>query len=240
MRPYGGAAPALSDEAMASSLLRFAGQTFEPLPSGALHWPSERALLVADLHLEKLSSYARRGSLLPPYDTTMTLTRLAADLAYTRAETVISLGDSFHRDEGTTTLLDHDRLALDGLTDLAQWIWLSGNHDPRPHALGGKCLPHLEHRGLTLTHHPRRGPAGLVAGHLHPAARVVINGRSVRRACFVHDGETMVLPAYGSSAGNINILSAPFAGLFQWTSVEVTMLGRERLYPVSPKRLVEF
>jgi len=175
--------------------------------------------------------------LLPPYDTAMTLKRLAADLAYTRAETVISLGDSFHRDEGTTTLLDADRLRLDGLMELAQWIWLSGNHDPRPHALGGKCLPHLEHRGLIFTHLPRKG---VVAGHLHPAARVVINGRSVRRACFVHDTSTMVLPAYGSSAGNINILSAPFAALFTWRELEVTMIGRDRLYPVSRKRLVEF
>jgi DNA ligase-associated metallophosphoesterase len=222
---------------MASSIIHFAGQMFEPLPSGALYWPAERALLVADLHLEKMSSFAKRGSLLPPYDTAMTLRRLAADLAYTRAETVISLGDSFHRDEGTTTLLDADRLQLDGLMEQAQWIWLSGNHDPRPHALGGKCLPHLEHRGLTLTHHPRRG---VVAGHLHPAARVVINGRSVRRACFVYDSATMILPAYGSSAGNINILSAPFATLFNWPELEVTMLGRDRLYPVSRKRLVEF
>ena len=99
---------------MATPIIRFAGQTFEPLPSGALHWPAERALLVADLHLEKMSSFAKRGSFLPPYDTAMTLKRLAADLAQTRAETVISLGDSFHRDEGTTTLLDADRLQLDG------------------------------------------------------------------------------------------------------------------------------
>lgn len=220
---------------MASAIIHFGNQTFEPLPSGALHWPAERALLVADLHLEKMSSFARRGSFLPPYDTAMTLKRLAADLAHTRAETVISLGDSFHRDEGTRTLLDADRLQLDGLMEQAQWIWLSGNHDPRPHALGGKCLPHLEHRGLTLTHHPRRG---VIAGHLHPAARMVINGRSVRRACFVNDKTTMVLPAYGASAGTINILSDPFTELFDWTEVEVTMIGRERVYPVSRKRLV--
>lgn len=236
----GGAARKLDeDEALSSVLIQFGGQSFEPLPSGALHWPGERALLVADLHLEKLSSFARRGSLLPPYDTGLTLGRLAADLERTGAETVISLGDSFHRDEGTTTLLEADRLALGVLTKRAEWIWLSGNHDPRPHALGGRCLPHLEHRGLTLTHHPRRGRPGLVAGHLHPSARVVINGRSVRRACFVHDGETMVMPAYGASAGTINILSAPFANLFRWRHVEVTMLGRERVYPVSRKRLAD-
>lgn len=215
--------------------IRFRGHDLIPLQSGALHWPAERALLVADLHLEKMSSFSRHGSFLPPYDTGLTLRRLAADIAATGAEEVIALGDSFHRDYGTASLLDSDRALLDGLTSRVRWTWLSGNHDPAPHALGGDCLDQLSHAGLTLTHHPRRG---VVAGHLHPAARVVINGRSVRRPCFVHDGRTMILPAYGSAAGSINILSAPFAGLFAWDDIEVTMIGRDRLYPVSRKRLV--
>lgn len=220
-----------------SALIHFSGHNFEPLLSGALHWPAERALLVADLHFEKHSSFARRGSFLPPYDTGLTLRRLAADVEQTGATTVIALGDSFHRDYGTETLIDADRKVLDGLTDRARWIWLCGNHDPSPHTLRGDCLPHLSLRGLTLTHHPRRAK-GLIAGHLHPAARVVINGRSVRRPCFVHDGSTMILPAYGSGAGSINIVSAPFAGLLDWQRLEVTMIGRDKLYPVSAKRLV--
>jgi DNA ligase-associated metallophosphoesterase len=225
-------------ESAATPLIHFCGQTFEPLRSGALHWPSQRALLVADLHLEKLSSFSRRGSLLPPYDTGQTLRRLGLDLAETGAETVIAIGDSVHRDEGTASLLDADRLMLDGLTERARWVWLSGNHDPSPHRLGGECRAELELAGMTLTHHPRRGIPGLVAGHLHPAAGVVLNGVSVRRPCFVHDSRMMILPAYGSAAGSINILSAPFVGLLNWSRLEVTMIGRDRLYAVSPRRLV--
>jgi DNA ligase-associated metallophosphoesterase len=224
--------------AEATPLIHFAGHNFIPQHSGALYWPSQRTLLVADLHLEKHSSFARKGSLLPPYDTGLTLRRLATDLAATAATTVIALGDSFHRDYGTATLLDADRLVLHRLTERARWIWLSGNHDPSPHALGGDCHHEFEHRGLTLTHHPRRAAGGVIAGHLHPAARVVINGRSTRRPCFVHDGQTMILPAYGSGAGSINVLSAPFSGLFAWEQLQVTMIGRDRLYPVSARRLV--
>ena len=218
--------------------LRFAGQMFEPLPSGGLYWRAERTLLVADLHLEKFSSYARTGQLLPPYDTGLTLRRLEADLLRTGAEQVIALGDSFHRDEGTTTLLDADRLRLATLLGKARWTWLSGNHDPAPHELGGVCLPLLETRGLTLTHEPRSGVAGLVAGHLHPAAHLNVDGRSVRRPCFVHDGKLLILPAYGSGTGSLNILGPAFLGLLQWSSLEVTMIGRGRVYPVSTKRLV--
>jgi DNA ligase-associated metallophosphoesterase len=218
--------------------LRFAGQVFEPLPSGALHWPSQKALLVADLHLEKLSSFARRGALLPPYDTGLTLTRLAADLDRTGATEVIALGDSFHRDEGTSTLLDADRLRLMALLGRAHWTWISGNHDPSPHTLGGVWVKDHEREGLTFEHQPRRNRKGLVAGHLHPSARVAADGRSVRRPCFVHDNRVMILPAYGSSTGTLNILSAPFFGLLDHGNLEVTMIGRGRVYPVSTKRLV--
>jgi len=234
---FSSAALAASDSE-ATVLLHFAGHAFEPLPSGGLYWHAERALLVADLHLEKLSSFARRGSLLPPYDTGLTLKRLEADIARTGAERVIALGDSFHRDEGTTTLLDADRLRLMALLGRTHWTWVSGNHDPSPHTLGGVCVDALTYRGLTLTHQPARGTPGMIGGHLHPAAHVQVDGRSVRRPCFVHDGSVLVLPAYGASAGSINILGPAFLGLFDYGALEVTMIGRGRVYPVSTKRLV--
>jgi DNA ligase-associated metallophosphoesterase len=219
-------------------LLQFAGHTFEPLLSGALFWPAESMLLVADLHFEKFSSFAKKGSMLPPYDTGLTLKRLERDIERTGAERVVALGDSFHRDEGTTTLLDTDRLRLLALLGKSHWTWLAGNHDPAPHTLGGVCVSHLEHRGLFLTHEPKRGTPGMVAGHLHPAATVVSNGSATRRPCFVHDGKLLLLPAYGAGAGSMNIMGPNFAGLFDHQSLEVTMLGRSRLYPVSTRRLV--
>ncbi|ODU62429.1 MAG: hypothetical protein BGO82_05700 [Devosia sp. 67-54] len=220
-------------------LLHFAGHTFEPLVSGALFWRAESMLLVADLHLEKFSSFARRGQMLPPYDTGLTLKRLERDLERTRAERVVSLGDSFHRNDGVDTLLDADRLRLLALLGRAHWTWLSGNHDPLPHALGGICVEMLEHRGLTLVHEPKRsGGRATIAGHLHPAATVVANGHGTRRPCFVHDGRLLLLPAYGAGTGSMNILGPDFHGLFDHAALEVTMLGRNRLYPVSPRRLV--
>ena len=219
-------------------ILRFSGQIFEPLLSGALHWPVQRTLLVADLHLEKMSAFARTGQMLPPYDTGITLARLEADLRRTGAQRLVSLGDSFHRNEGVSTLSELDRARIDAMTDMAEWVWLSGNHDPAPHALGGQCRSSLDVAGLTLMHEPQRDARGLIAGHLHPAARVAMAGRTSRNPCFVHDNRLMILPAYGASTGSINILSAAFMGLLHWPGLEVTMLGRDRLYPVSPRRLV--
>lgn len=219
-------------------MMRFRGQVFQTLPSGALFWHAEDALLVADLHLEKMSSFARGGQLLPPYDTGLTLSRLEADLNATRAKRLIALGDSFHRDEGSSTLQSHDLARLERMMEGVEWVWLSGNHDPSPHGLGGDCRPNLECCGITLCHEPTREFVGQIAGHLHPAARLRINGRSVRRSCFVADERLMILPAYGSSTGNLNILSPAFHSLLQFSQLQVVMLGRKRAYSVSTKRLV--
>ena len=215
----------------------FNESVFEPLHSGALYWRAKQTLLVADLHLEKLSSFASRGQFLPPYDTGMTLLRLETDIRTTGSQRVIALGDSFHRNEGVHTLLDQDRARLDRLTQIAEWVWLSGNHDAKPHGIGGHCRPSLREGNFSFHHEPRVGTAGQVSGHLHPAARVYINGRSARRRCFVFDQETLILPAYGASTGSLNILGPAFAGLFKLHDLKVLMLGRDRIYPVNPKRL---
>lgn len=220
-------------------LIQFAGETFEPLLSGALYWAETQTLLVADLHLEKMASFAPKGQLLPPYDSGLTLKALARDIAETRPQRVICLGDSFHRDEGTLSLPEPDRALLAMLTDEVEWIWLAGNHDPKSHQLGGTCIDTLAIGPVTLRHEPVGGLTGQIAGHLHPAARVMMGGRSVRRACFAHDGNLLILPAYGVSTGNLNILSRAFSGLWDRSALSVTMLGRDRIYPVSPKRLVD-
>lgn len=216
----------------------FAGESFVPLPSGALFWPDADALLVADLHLEKLSSYGRRGQLLPPYDTGMTLARLERDILTTGASRVYALGDSFHRDEGTKTLLERDRKRLANLIERCEWVWVAGNHDPAPHGLGGICCAQHSVSGCFLRHEPAAGKPGLISGHLHPAARVALNGKSSRRRCFVWDDQLMILPAYGASTGSLNILSPAFSGLFDRTQWQVMMLGRDRLYPVASRHLV--
>lgn len=219
--------------------MRFAGHNFEPLPSGALYWRARETLLVADLHFEKMASFARRGQMLPPYDTGMTLTRLEADLRLTQATTLLSLGDTFHRLDASSLLTNSDRMRLDAITETVECIWLSGNHDPAPHAIGGTCRATLERDGLSFAHEPEKGKTGLISGHLHPAARVLMAGRSTRKPCFVHDNRLLILPAYGASTGAINILGPAFAGLFHWPSLQVAMLGRDRVYPVPFKRLIQ-
>ncbi|MBN9010691.1 MAG: ligase-associated DNA damage response endonuclease PdeM, partial [Rhizobiales bacterium] len=206
-------------------------------PEGALWWADEGLLVVADLHLEKGSSFARRGQMLPPYDTAETLARLGSLVARLAPRRVVALGDSFHDDGGAERLAARDRATLAGLQSGRDWVWIAGNHDPRPHGLGGTCVAYLSLGPVTFRHEPRAGGAmGEIAGHLHPAAVVAGNGKWVRRKCFAGDGHRLVLPAFGAYAGGLNILDRAFAGLFAPATFRAFMLG-DRVYPVSPRLL---
>jgi len=228
----------LKTEASALHSLRFAGADFLALQSGALYWPEHETLLVADLHLEKMSSFAKSRQFLPPYDTGATIKRLADDLLATGARRVVALGDSFHRDEGTTTLSHQDAETLASLTQSTDWIWIAGNHDPSEHELGGNCCESVALDGLTLSHEPDQNVANQIAGHLHPAAHVRMNGRSIRRACFVADNTRLIMPAYGVSTGSLNILNKAFAPVINRHEMTIAVIGRDQIYPVARRHLI--
>jgi uncharacterized protein len=184
--------------------------------SGALWLPTARALLAADLHLEKGSAYARRGQMLPPYDTRETLARLTSEVDALNPDLIVLLGDTFHDRNGEDRLCPRDAADLTGLAAGRSLIWVVGNHDANgPRHLPGEVVDEMTLTGLLLRHEPAPGPApGEVAGHLHPAARVAAPRGTVRRRCFVTDGDRMILPAFGAYAGGLNIRDQAFAGLF--------------------------
>jgi DNA ligase-associated metallophosphoesterase len=206
--------------------------------SGALWLAAARALVVADLHLEKGSAYAARGQMLPPYDTRETLTRLAAEIDALTPAVVILLGDTFHdrRSEGRLAADDAERLRA--LARGRTLIWVIGNHDADgPRGLPGEVADELALCGLTLRHEPRAGPQpGEVSGHLHPAARVRATRGSVRRRCFVTDAERVILPAFGAYAGGLNVRDRAFAGLFARAPI-VGALGAGRVHAVGWRSL---
>ncbi|HLH91213.1 MAG TPA: ligase-associated DNA damage response endonuclease PdeM [Xanthobacteraceae bacterium] len=205
---------------------------------GALYWPDEGTLIIADLHLEKGSSFARRGMLLPPYDTGTTLARLARVIAHHTPRRVIALGDSFHDGGGPARLMPQDRAALAGLQRGRDWIWIAGNHDPDPaRDIGGDFAECLSLGPLTLRHEPTEGPAdGEIAGHLHPSARVTQRGLAVTRKCFATDGRRMIMPAFGAYAGGLNIRDRAFMRVFGALAFTAHLIGERRLYTFAAAR----
>ena len=229
-------------DAIVSHPFDFAGQTFLALRSGALFHPQRRLLMVADLHLEKGSAFARSGQFLPPYDSHMTLAQLEADIASHQPQTVICLGDSFHDVDGPNRLDEAVKARLQALTARLSWLWITGNHDPHlPECLGGtvalsETLKHPE-GAIHLCHEPgdktREGVEegdciAEICGHLHPVATIPSRGRTLRRKCFLVSTERIIMPAYGAYTGGLNIQDPAFES-FTTPSSRLLVLGRQTI-----------
>lgn len=215
------------------------GKSFVADMSGALFWPAEDCLIVADLHLEKGSSFAQRGQMLPPFDTKETLQKLAAVIDKFAATSVIALGDSLH-DRGAAERISADDLeTLRIMQEDCEWIWVTGNHDPEiAPRLGGHVFESVSISGTTLRHEPTlTRTTHEIAGHLHPAARFSRHGYAIRRPCFISNGLRLVMPAFGTYAGGLNVLDDAFLPLFGNDGMMVWMLGQEGLYPIATRML---
>ena len=221
---------------MRASTVSIAGVTLLADISGALFWDEQDLLVVSDLHLEKGSSFAARGVLLPPYDTVATLSRLAAVVAYYDPRGVIALGDSFHDRDAHGRLAPADRGVIASLQARRDWIWISGNHDSElPSDLGGVVASEVAIGAIAFRHEPT-GAVGEIAGHLHPKARVATRGRSMERRCFACDGERAVMPAFGAYAGGLSIRDDAFAKVFQSLTFIAHVLGDHRLHAIAAAR----
>lgn len=198
----------------------------------ALYWPREGALLVADLHLEKGSFFARHGQMVPPYDSRETLERLALAMRETGARRVYCLGDSFHDAEGTLRLDPHAAGMLAALMRVADWVWITGNHDAAMHdAMGGVLAEELVVGGIALRHEARPGEMGAeLSGHFHPRVAVAARGKRIVRSCAVRSvnpagKDRMILPAFGALTGGMNAAAPEILSALQPASAIDAMVA---------------
>ena len=184
----------------------FTGETFEATADGALFWRARQALLVADLHLEKASWFARLGQFLPPYDSHATLSALSEEVERSGATRLFCLGDSFHDRSGCDRLPANARELLSSLTQKLDWVWIVGNHDPgfADHC-GGRIEDEVEIAGIILRHEAVPDePRPEISGHFHPKLRLHLKGRQVSRRCFVLSATKIIMPAFGALTGGLD------------------------------------
>jgi uncharacterized protein len=209
----------------------FGGSQFEAAGDAALYWPAHRALLFADLHLEKGSAYAAHGQMLPPYDSIATLDAVAELVTRFRPETVYCLGDNFHDDAGEHRLGGQAAEALRSLTAALDWTWIIGNHDSGLTARwGGQAVEELCIDGITLRHEAQAGWRGPeMSGHYHPKYRQVLRGRMVSRRCFLMSEQKLILPAFGALTGGLDVCDPAYAPLFPSTDQQALVPTSGRL-----------
>lgn len=226
---------------MTAAPLHILGERLMLDPGGVLLWPAAGLMVVSDLHLEKGSSFARKGMLLPPWDTQATLDRLATLLRRYKPAIVVALGDSFHDDAGAARLPAAERTRLQAMTRAHRFIWVLGNHDPTPpEEIGGEWVTEFTTHPLTFRHQAILGATpGEVVGHHHPKAAIPTRGTTVSRPCFVADARRVMMPAFGAYTGGLDVTDPAIAGLFP-RGGRVFLLGKERLFSFalgpSPRR----
>ncbi len=222
----------------AAAPLHIAGERLMLDPGGALAWPARRLLAVSDLHLEKGSHFAQRGSFLPPYDTRETLDRLGLVLRRWRPARLVLLGDSFHDRRGSARMQPADAALLARMVSGIEVAWVLGNHDPAPpEALPGEAAEEVREGPLTFRHIGAARAQGEVSGHFHPKATMPTRAGGVTRPCFLTDGRRLLMPAFGAYTGGLDIADPAIGALFP-RGGRAFLLGRDRLYsmPTGPLR----
>jgi DNA ligase-associated metallophosphoesterase len=220
--------------------LHLAGTRLQLDPLGAVFWPGENLLAVADLHLEKGSAAAHQGHLVPPWDTRATLDRLSVLVHRYRPATLVALGDSFQDGTASTRMQAHDRQRLEHLASGITLHWVLGNHDATPPVgVPGTAVAEFHRPPFSFRHIPRAASAEQpeICGHFHPKARVAARGAQVTRSCYIADAMRLMLPAFGAYTGGLDVSDPAIASLFP-RGARVFLLGRQRLFSFStaPRR----
>lgn len=222
---------------MSKYTFTLSGLTFEALPSGALYWPEQNLLCVSDLHFGKSERIARLGgAMLPPYDTRDTLARLEKDLFRTRAKSVICLGDSFDDSMSARGISEEEFTWITRLQAGRHWVWIEGNHDPGPLAIGGTHLSELPLPPILFRHIARVTAAGEISGHYHPKARVKTKGGAISRPCFLIDSDRVIMPAYGSYTGGLDSTDPVLVGLMRPEALAVLTGSKAQPIPMPGRR----
>lgn len=208
------------------------------LGTGALHWPDQSLLIVSDLHLGKSERIARRGgTMLPPYETRDTLSRLEADINATDARIIVCLGDSFDDRTAAESLTEDERLWITRLQAGRRWVWIEGNHDPGPLDFGGMHLAELPLAPLVLRHIAKPGASGEISGHYHPKIHLPTRGRVISRPAFLLDTSRIILPSYGTYTGGLRADDPVFEALLEPGAQGIMLGPSPQRVPLPSRRL---
>ncbi len=204
-------------------------------PDGSMLWPKESCLIVGDLHLEKSTSYIDQGNYLPPFDSLDTLSKLSNSMKKNNIKKIIFLGDVFHDSNGYKRLKLKEQRLFDTIINV-NTIWISGNHDAKflPKNINSYNLYKLNE--FTFSHISCSKNIKEISAHYHPKVTFKYMGNKISKPCFLIDNNKIILPAYGSYTGGLNISSNIFKNiLFQ--KFDIYALGNKKVIKLNSSKL---
>jgi DNA ligase-associated metallophosphoesterase len=215
----------------------FAKQQFTLDAGGILYWPQQETLIVSDLHLEKGSYFAARNQLIPIYDTAHTLERLAQLVLQYQPRRVICLGDNFHDGKALARMQEDDLSQLNNLcSQVSEWVWVIGNHEQK-HGLSF-LTEHMQFaadyalENIYLTHEFAENLPFQIGGHFHPKISIKVKQNSISGKCFVVSRNKIILPAFGSYTGGMNVNASIIAETLQQRSFKCFLIRENAIWRV--------
>ncbi|RZS99054.1 ligase-associated DNA damage response endonuclease PdeM [Aquimarina brevivitae] len=178
-------------------------QTFLLHPFGVMYWKEKAMLLIADVHLGKISHFRKHGSAIPAAAIFKNFEQLDEVIAFFQPQKVCFLGDLFHSYKNTEWQFFEAWIAKQE-SDI---LLLIGNHDiideRKYQDLGIKTGTELTIDSILLTHHPEER-AGFFnfCGHIHPGVQLQGLGKQrLKLPCFFQKPNQLILPAFGVFTG---------------------------------------
>lgn len=198
-------------------------QRFTLHPCGCVYWTDKKMLLIADVHLGKVSHFRKAGFAVPEETIAANFGKLDKVIEHFAPDTVCFLGDLFH---------SHINREWDLFT---QWlcqlksdvILVMGNHDILAHSkycdVSLTLVDELQIDGFLLTHKPETHENLYnFCGHIHPCVRLQGKGRQfLKLPCFFGRAGQMILPAFGEFTGTYEMTPEEGDSIYVLTKDEV-------------------
>mgnify|MGYP001954784029 CR=1 FL=1 len=171
-------------------------------------WKEQKMLILADLHLGKITHFRKQGIPLPKEVEKDNFDRFSYLILNHNVDSILILGDLFHSEynsewEAFLTFLSR--------FPNKKFILVKGNHD----ILGASnyITDNLEvHKECYIngpfhfTHHPEDHNLYNVCGHIHPAVKLKGKGlQRLRLPCFFFGLNQAIIPAFGSFTGTYTL-----------------------------------
>ena len=213
---------------MSTQTIHINNQKFILHPSGSIFWVDKKVLLIADVHLGKISHFRKFGFAVPPDSISKNFLRLAEIMDEFNPQSVCFLGDLFH-----SSMNNEWDLFAAWVSDIeAQIILIAGNHDiispQRYQELGIDVFKELTVDDFLLTHHPtERSGFFNFSGHIHPCVLLQGKGRQfLKLPCFFHKPNQMILPAFGEFTGTYELVPSEDDKVYAVTKEEVIFIPK--------------
>jgi DNA ligase-associated metallophosphoesterase len=170
---------------------------------GVAYWEEQKALLIADVHLGKISHFRKYGSAVPQNAIQKNFDRLDEAVKEFQPQKIIFLGDLFH----SALNMEWNLFESWVKSQSAEVILITGNHDIisplRFEEIGVEVIPELHMGRFRLTHHPEEKEGTFnICGHIHPGYRLSGMGKQhLKLKCFFQSQNQLILPAFGEFTG---------------------------------------